>query len=148
VEDLQAVAKMPAYELAAGIEGGVPGVDFDPAAAALAVKGGAADKTADKADPKAPPADAVAAEEPATETPPEPKVSKSKADKAAKASADIAEALSRFPAAGMPVPSNVPLFKVLDKDKDGKISKAEIETLPPGVQKDTVDRLLNSESKK
>lgn len=147
VEDLQAIAKMPAYELAAGIEGGVPGVDFDPAAVALAVKG-EGEKTAAKGDGNAPAADAVAADEAAAETPAKPKVSKAKGDKMAKASADIAAALNRFPAAGMPVPSNVPLFKILDKDKDGTISKAEIQSLPPATQKDTVDRLLKAASEK
>jgi hypothetical protein len=44
----------------------------------------------------------------------------------------------------MPVPTKVPLFKVLDKDKDGKISKAEIQSLPPQAQKDTIDGLLKA----
>ncbi len=144
VEDMQAIAKMPAYELAAGIEGGVPGVDFDPAAAALALKGeGAGDAAKQK------PADAAtketASSEPAVaDQPPMPEKANARSNKTAKAAADIQAALARFPADGMPVPSKVPFFKVLDKDQDGNISKAEIQSLPPQAQQDTIDRLLKA----
>ncbi|MEX2114264.1 MAG: hypothetical protein WD845_13815 [Pirellulales bacterium] len=126
VEDLQKIAQMPAYVLAAGIEGGVPGVDFDPDKVKALAAADAA--TAPSDEPPGAAAAPVAA----------PPANKPAPKKTAVAGLDA------VPPEGVPIPPRIaPLARRWDKDKDGRLSRAEIEALPEVARNGILETLQN-----
>jgi mono/diheme cytochrome c family protein len=111
LEDLRQIATMPAYALAAGIEGGVPGV-ADPAGAPVQVASNAAPAAAGAAGGEPAPA----------------------ANETAKKEESARPAVA-FPEGGVPIPENIrPLFARFDLDNNGLFSRDEVEKMPDALR--------------
>ncbi len=131
VEDLQQIAKMPAYELAAGIEGGVPGADFDrenvpkPEGAEVATTDAADGAPAEEAPAAEPAAKKTAAKKPAAKP--------------------TATGLDAIPEGGVAIPAQIAqIAGGWDKNQDGKLTRAELEALPKDTRDFIVQYLVQS----
>jgi hypothetical protein len=152
-DDLRRIASLEYYELAAGIEGGVPLADV-----ALAKKGtpaapptGQVASTPAAPQAEGPPADSPPAETAVAATEPTDAAEKASAKKSAdkKGKKKAEKVALDIPAGGVPIPPNLqPIYRGrADKDSNGILSREEIEALPENVRELTVDNLLDLQKK-
>jgi hypothetical protein len=143
--DLKKVAAMAGHELAAGIDGGVPGQTQvvknetrgkrQPAGHAATAKGRAKSKLEALAKKKG----AVEGDDAAAETPAEATPAEAEAPAEAVAQDAAAEKKQepavKFPAEGMPIPENARiLLSKIDKDRNGTLSLEEFNALDEGTR--------------
>ncbi len=125
MDDLRQVAQMPAHELAAGIEGGVPAAMRGEVAAAKPAAG----KKSQQPNGDSP---KVAASKPAT--------------KQADAEAGDGE-MVKFPADGIEVPAQArPLFRQVDADGNGRVTRQEVDALPEAARQRVLKNLTFMQS--